>query len=435
MNRFIEPTKFGLQYDDKKQRLSLFHDDAIYIIRLNKPFPAAFIKTKEEPFWKNYIPNGRFPFLLSKPLKKEINSIDPRLKKYYKYRNKVYSKIVYRYGKETIKFINQYRDRSWFIMSLIFHCERYGANFVKDNPAIAYLLASHAVFRKLKSRKYWRSNKSLIRKKRKKILGYFGFPESDITVKLFSKISPQICSIELFLWLRKALKENPKLLRRFSFFPKLNIGAISLLLSDNDNKMSYNLINEVAYKRKENEKPFTLFKIKDIYRMQKTLVDNDINRRILKLNKLSEIHILHDEMVYLINDLEIIVNYEYPKCKIADIKKNHIWIEIIPNSKSLHREGYEMSHCIFSYDDDIKENSYYAARMLKPERVTILFKENIYGYQIIDIHGKHNSDSRKNSEDLIKKWLIGKVHFPDESLQLRLFDDLIEGEIKLVGVN
>ncbi|MEA2096351.1 MAG: PcfJ domain-containing protein, partial [Candidatus Cloacimonadota bacterium] len=233
----------------------------------------------------------------------------------------------------------------------------------------------------------------------------------------------QICSIELFLWLRKALKENPKLLRRFSFFPKLNIGAISLLLSDNDNKMSYNLINEVAHKRKENEKPFTLFKIKDIYKMQKKLVDNDINRRILKLNKLSEIHILHDEMVYLINDLKIIVNYKYPKCKIANIKKDHIWIEIIPNSKSLHREGYEMNHCIFSYDDDIRENSYYAARMLKPERLTILFKENIYGYQIIDIHGKHNSDSPKNSENLIKKWLNGKVHFPDERLQLTLFEN------------
>ena len=82
-----------------------------------------------------------------------------------------------------------------------------------------------------------------------------------------------------------------------------------------------------------------------------------------------------------------------------------------------------MNHCIFSYDYDLKENSYYVAKMLKPERLTILFRENIYGYQIIDIHGKHNSDSSKNSEDLIKKWLIGKVYFPDERLQLTLFED------------
>jgi len=40
--------------------------------------------------------------------------------------------------------------------------------------------------------------------------------------------------------------------------------------------------------------------------------------------------------------------------------------------------------------------------------------------------------SSKNFEDLVRKWLLGEVYFPDESLQLRLFDDLIEGDIKLV---
>jgi len=420
---FLVPKYNSLVFEPANGKLFYFQGKRIEMIRLGDPYPIACRKTEENPLWVNFIPFSRFPFLFGKPNKRLFESEPEQYRRFYEHRIKTYDSIMHWVGRENFRAVNRFKSRQWLIYYLLRLDKSYSKDFIEINPALSFLIASHAVFHPLKNKNYWRSARSLILKKRRKIADYFGFPGTESMVKIFSKIKPQMSNIATFLWLRKVLEEKPYLLRDLTFLKKINIGSMSIFLSEFKNEVGFSLIEEVSLNVEEKKRPYTFYYLKDISRMLPLLINNDIYFQVPNLKSMEQVKRVHDHMVFLVNELQNVKDIVFDKCELQDIEKDHIHIEIIKDSKELHREGYKMHHCIYSYNDEIIKGGCIAARMLIPERLTILFKKVGLYYRLIDIRGFCNSNPKKKSVSLIRKWLKGGTTFYDEGSQFKLFSE------------
>ncbi len=271
---FQKPKFVNVAFDEEQGKIYRYFPSSIEVVRLGKPYPAYYIKEENNPNWQCSIPDTSFPFLIHEPSWRQLIENNTN-KKYYERRLNIYNSIINSVGVEKARVINQFKNRQWLIYCLLFHCKEYGFELINSNPALTYLLSSHAVFHPLKSKLYWRSVRSLILKKRKNILKYFGFPANEATVRLFKKIPANICTIELLLWLRKRLKYNPELLRRFGFVSTLTKDSLMMILSPFEDSLSNNVINEVSQHTVGNWYPKNYIKLHDVFRMKRTLDNYD----------------------------------------------------------------------------------------------------------------------------------------------------------------
>lgn len=421
---FSKPPRNSTVYDSESYKLYRFYEDRIMLIRFKDPYPAAYKKTTSNPYWVNYIPEAHFPFLFSKPTTRDLKHKKKKARNYYQYHNKILKKIIDSIGQDNFKRIDKFPSRQFFIMSLLFNGGKYAAKFIDQNPALSFLLSSHAIFKQLKSKKYWRSCRSLIEKKRKDILGYFGFPNSKEMVNVFSRMDSTSFDLDAFFWLRKASTEDPELVHRFLFFSKIKKIVIYFLCSDFSNLISNKYLEEII-KIKSVRKAWGYFNdVKDIYFMRKKIIDSGLDCFDVNLDAVEETFGVHNLLIERTNEILKFKNHIYPQSLLQDVKKGNVWIEQITDSAELKKEGNEMNHCIFSYDEHLQYGKLYAARMKKPERVTILFKDNGIECKLLDARCKFNKHPHPQTLKLIKKWLAGQVLFIDERYQLKLFEKM-----------
>ena len=249
--------------------------------------------------------------------------------------------------------------------------------------------------------------------------GHFGFPGRNAAVRLFEKIHPRLCSLDLFFWLRKELKERSELIRDLSFLPSLNAGVISLMLSDYSKYTKYELFMDINSSGKESEKPVTYFFLRDILRMQDALRDHGINEDIPLFERRFQVEAFHNMLAGKLNDTEILINKEYPTNSLVDVDSPAFTIEKIKDSRSLHAEGEFMGHCIYSYHKEILKGNYHVARVLEPQRLTVLYREFMNTYKLIEVRGKYNSEAREDVVEMILNWLNGSRIFEDEAEKRR----------------
>ncbi len=170
--------------------------------------------------------------------------------------------------------------------------------------------------------------------------------------------------------------------------------------------ISYNCIAEIATMNEEEVVDISRL-INDINRMYAICETNGIPIKKPNLKNITEIKTVHDELVNQIIKLKQINHTQFPAGIAKDIKCDTLWIEHIHNSVELYIEGEEMHHCIYSYLYDISDSFSYAAKMLYPERLTILYRRTRFGLELVDARGKFNALPANESFYLINLWLQG----------------------------
>jgi len=404
---FPEIEESALIFNAEQGKVYHFTKRSIEVIRLANPYPAAYRKSFETNNWQCYIPSKPFPFLFNKPHINNLSSTIYPIRKNAQNKESVYKKMVAYAGEDKIALLNLFSDRFWFIYCLLMREGNYAVELMNTNPALGYLLSAPAVFHPLKSKKYWQAVNKLVKMKRKDILGYFGFPACETMVKTFAKIKPESCSTNIFFILRTSLQNNPNLLRTLSYFPVHNDYSLFLVCKRLDIMQNYNLIAEIANMNQEEVLNINS-QINDIYRMLEVLRENGLQDRKVILKNITDLNTYHDELVIQILKLKKIDFVPLPEGIAKDIKCHTLWIEHIHNSIELYREGMEMHHCIYSYLSDIRAKTRFVARMLYPERLTILYENTKNdGLKLKDARGKYNTTPDQNSFCLIKLWLAG----------------------------
>jgi len=404
---FPEIEESALIFNAEQGKVYHFTKRSIEVIRLANPYPAAYRKSFETNNWQCYIPSKPFPFLFNKPHINNLSSTIYPIRKNAQNKESVYKKMVAYAGEDKIALLNLFSDRFWFIYCLLMREGNYAVELMNTNPALGYLLSAPAVFHPLKSKKYWQAVNKLVKMKRKDILGYFGFLACETMVKTFAKIKPESCSTNIFFILRTSLQNNPNLLRTLSYFPVHNDYSLFLVCKRLDIMQNYNLIAEIANMNQEEVLNINS-QINDIYRMLEVLRENGLQDRKVILKNITDLNTYHDELVIQILKLKKIDFVPLPEGIAKDIKCHTLWIEHIHNSIELYREGMEMHHCIYSYLSDIRAKTRFVARMLYPERLTILYENTKNdGLKLKDARGKYNTTPDQNSFCLIKLWLAG----------------------------
>ena len=404
---YKEIEKRAIIFKEEEGKLYHFTKRYIKVIRLGNPYPAAYQKKLKDNYWECFLPTQPFPFLFYPPKPENLKSNNYAIRLNALHKESIYKSMEAYIGAEKIELLNGFTSRFWFILCLLFRGGNYALELMQTNPAIGYLLSAYAVFHPLKSKKYWQSSTKLITKKRKDILGYFGFPACETMVKTFAKIKPESCSTNIFFILRTSLQNNPNLLRTLSYFPVHNDYSLFLVCKRLDIMQNYNLIAEIANMNQEEVLNINS-QINDIYRMLEVLRENGLQDRKVILKNITDLNTYHDELVIQILKLRKIDFVPLPEGIAKDIKCHTLWIEHIHNSIELYREGMEMHHCIYSYLSDIRAKTRFVARMLYPERLTILYENTKNdGLKLKDARGKYNTTPDQNSFCLIKLWLAG----------------------------
>jgi len=278
---------------------------------------------------------------------------------------------------------------------------------MNTNPALGYLLSAPAVFHPLKSKKYWQAVNKLVKMKRKDILGYFGFLACETMVKTFAKIKPELCSVDLLVLLRTALQNYPSILRQLSFWEVLNSISLYIYCKGLGEILNHNLIADISTRENEEKKEIIRW-IEDICRILDILKAYKMNVPKHELLTMNDLNAIHDKLLEEMLQIRDVIKNHFPEPPLPDIKCNTLWIEHIQNSAELYIEGSEMHHCIYSYTSNIQQGKCYVAKMLYPERLTIMYKETQNeGLKLIETHGKCNSKPASESIDLIELWLKG----------------------------
>ncbi len=421
---FIVPKKTSLHFDEDKGKLYKFNRLSIEVIRFGNPFPAAFIKTKNRN-WNGYLPSRLFPFLFYEPSIEKLNSDNEGLRRFAEYRLDIYKTIAAWVGQETVDLIKMFKSRQWHIYTLLFNGAKESHELICTNPALGYLITMHHYFHKLKSRSYKRSERSLIRKKRKDILEYFGFPRKEAVVRIFSKLDPSSCNFERFNAWRKEMSRSPDLIRRLSFYEKHNDLSLAILNSEDLYPIvHYNLIDQLA-KGKQNDYDLNaVYMLFDIIRMQTTLSVLNIPARNVFFRTIGEIYEVHDEMVDLMMKVSTGKECQYGAGLLPDVKNDDLHLEGITDFRNLLLEGKTMHHCIASYHDQLKRSEgYHVAKMILPERLTILYRQDKKRCKLIEVKGKCNTNPREESLQIIRNWIGGQEVITLGTPQLTVFDD------------
>jgi len=398
--------KSALVFNPEQGKIYHYTRYRIEVIRLAKPYPAAYSKILKNNNWQCDMPYKPFPFLFTPPNLRNLESPVYAIRKNALHKATIYKNIVAYVGKEQVDLLNRFPDRYWFLYCLLIRGGNYAFELMQSNPALGYLLGAHAIFHPLKSKKYWQSAMRLVKIKRKDILAYFGFPACETMVKTFAKIKPQKLNTNLYFILRTSLQNNPALLRQLSFFPVHNAYSIVLVCRREEKMISYNCIAEIATMNEEEVVDISRL-INDINRMYAICETNGIPIKKPNLKNITEIKTVHDELVNQIIKLKQITHTQFPAGIAKDIKCDTLWIEHIHNSVELYIEGEEMHHCIYSYLYDISDSFSYAAKMLYPERLTILYRRTRFGLELVDARGKFNALPANESFYLINLWLQG----------------------------
>jgi len=420
---FVAPEKTSLLFDEDKGKLYKFNRLSIEVIRFGDPFPAAFIKTKRHN-WQGYMPSRLFPFLFYKPSLEKLNSDKEGLRRFAEYRADIYKTISTWVGKETVDLVTMFTSRHWRLYTLLINGGKESHELIR---ALGYLISLHLYFHSLKSRRYKRSERSLIKKKRKDILEYFGFPRKEAVVKIFSKISPAACDFYFFQDLRNLLNKSPEAIRRLSFYQRYNGLSLSVLLNnDIYPKLHNSLIDQICQRFPNEEDVNSVALLFDIVRMQKFLSEHHIPQRHLFFKTFSAINVVHEEMVDLMMKVSTGKECQYGSGFLPDVKNDELHLEGITNYQNLLLEGKTMHHCIASYHQQLKrKEGFCVAKMVIPERLTILYRQEKERCRLMEVKGKYNTNPQAGSLQIIKKWIEGHPVSSDFDPQWTLFDEIL----------
>lgn len=296
---------------------------------------------------------------------------------------------------EIRKAIAPFEDRHWHLLVMAARCPG-SLDLITSNPALAYCLASCWAFGPHPSKYAARTMRRLISSRRRSICGALGFPESESSVAVLSKIPASACCVSWLLTIRDMLRD-PDWRKTLLHLPSLNLSVMHFLCTKAlRRRTTPRLLRELC----GIGGPSLAQTASDVLRMQKQLRDAGSGR----FHSVQHFMRLHNELEERINrpNEEDIQHLSFPNPPIPG-SENIIALE---TPDSLIEEAGVQCNCVMDYATRIARGRIYLYRVLEPERATLSIKPNKQSsWQIEELLAAGNQPVSAEAWQTVEQWL------------------------------
>jgi hypothetical protein len=180
-------------------------------------------------------------------------------------------------------------ELQWGLLSMAARVD--GApELLEGNPALAVALAHSFRLRK-PVKQPLRSARWLVRRPRRRIAGWLGFPERESTVRALARMEPEDCSLYVLRQLGQLLASGERWVHHI---PKLRAEVVLLMEPMTRPALSFGLLEEIALEKKASRRSNTAFEIRLVLTVAAALKPE---RKLPKLRSVAQVRQLLDELI------------------------------------------------------------------------------------------------------------------------------------------
>ncbi len=428
-SKFTPPDKQGFTVKDGK--LYEFNKDSVEVTRAWPP--ARYCKTKKKPFWRcapihesslrqqalEYSirrEQGRPVSIDAKINIEDTPSKREKIEKLNAKRRKWIPAIAAFYDLIPLEAREKMfcrDDHAWNICSFYARCPG-ASEFMRNAPAIGYMLSNFPVFRK-KLSKRWEAVRRIMPKPRRKILAWLGWPDSEAVAKLLSKIEYDACFNKELLMLRALIRKEPEIIKPLSHLKSIDYITLDIIFKRSyRSKASWRFLNELSelYRNavKGEGSAYNSYKLfKDTLFMERLLmVQRGPIQSITHLRKRHD-RAVEDANRHEISEMDKSKQYPVPPVPAPPATED---FEIIPldSPVKLYLEAREQHNCVFSVYNESVQNSngnIYIYSLRKPERATVLVRFDYENntFWPAEVKGPMNTEVSTETISKLSSWL------------------------------
>lgn len=289
------------------------------------------------------------------------------------------------------------RYRAWHLLCLFARCPE-SLDLFHANPALAYALSGHWIYRDKKVVNPMRASRVLIKKRQREILDWMGFPGSNSTRRIFQKID--IRNLHPFsLQQMKSSLLDPSRHKILAHLPLITPSILGVL---NDDALFRRVSMRYLLNMLEDEAAVadTRWMLRDCIRMDEQLGGGNLPRHF---NSFKKLKYCHDELSADVTRLMAGRSLEFPAPPYMGTDD----VQPICTLEELIEEGRSMRHCVASRAEMIADGSIFIYRVKSPARATAAIQWKVNRWQLSELRGKSNSNIPVNLRREIKDQLFG----------------------------
>jgi hypothetical protein len=386
-------------------KLTLFRDpDEVLVLHTWPQLEAVKKPSAREP-WREFNP----VFRLLKPRETGageadfgpttlvVNAVDPayeKLRAFLSFRQSV--------PRDVAKVIEGFTNRQWTLMRVCV-ARPQALDLFAQNPALGFSLAHYGRLLGAAGSEIERAA-SISAHNQRSIARWLGFPDSNATVKILSKIRPELVSLEVVTGLKEPL-HDPEVHKALGHLPAINAGVVGLVTHPaRFQRIAPKLLQEVAERPDERIQSRVVPLLQDVRRLESILLREDIAAPISSIARLER---RHAELTgeYLRFEQQIAAHDKLPAPPIPGTKD----IQPLMTASDLIKEGRQQHNCVGSYADSVRAGRVYIYRVTRPERATLSIMRGPGGDWVIQqLFLACNQHVQPETEASVLKWLSGE---------------------------
>ncbi len=382
----------------KDDKLLMFEEDSLLVLR-GWPACRAWQKT-ESSGWRATRPPGalvRAIWSTAQPRYLQRWVDEPERKRIgLAQRSAAARRFIESIPRDVLRVVKPLPERQWHVLSLVARCP--GAlDLARDNPALAFALASSWVFRRVPVKNPMRAARALVKQKRAAILDALGFPATPAVARVLAKLPRRAVTIQALLYLRGTLRDPPKALFHL---PRLDAGVLRILCDATLRPLAtYALLEDVARTAPRTHRAAYL--LADTDAMHRLLFDKPLPAQ----RSLVRLQWLHDELVEQLNasDHARRRTLALPEPPLPGAGA----IGPLTTAPEIIAEGRTMHHCVASYVERVATGAAYIYRVDSPERATLSLVRTAHGWNVGELKGFANAPVPSATRLAVARWLAG----------------------------
>jgi hypothetical protein len=332
----------------------------------------------------------------------------------------------------------RFSDRTFHIYNALRRCpglfdllsEHGDTPELAGGAALGFALANVVMFRERKLSRPLRTARSLVKRKRRDIAAWLGFPRDHaaMAVRVLGRIpSRELCNSVLHN-LRTALcRGDAPTLKLLAHGDRINVAASLLFTHANVAAcITPSLLHDVSSRTTYPGGPHALAAlVHDTFGMMERR-----GVRMPRLDSLAALQALHDTEVEAAHRAHLAFQQDVPylstfaieqELPAAPVRELPTQIEYVShNTRALDAEGSEMRNCVGGYFRVVARGECFIYRVLQPERCTLAIALRTDNrFHIRELRGRFNKEITGGPTiEFIKRWLKDN-HDPDAVVRVR----------------
>jgi hypothetical protein len=284
--------------------------------------------------------------------------------------------------------------RQWMMLRLMQN-SKAATELSSSNRALAFALSHPWFFRERYST---HEGAAIVAKRRKKeIADWLGFPPTDATANMLSKLASGSITVQTLKKLR-SMSASPAASKMLLHLKRINAGVVAMLSDPAlGSALSMNLLGEVGESSAEDVEPQAARLLSQILTMSEAL-----DRGEPRPGSLEKLEALHFEISTAYLKKYPPGDGPLPKPPLADSQT----IKAIRSIGELVAEGREQNHCAATYVESIRAGRVFIYKLLQPERATLSIVRSPSGeWALQQLRGHSNAPVKTATLAHVKKWI------------------------------